>query len=205
MSPQHDSRRNEKKQRNFVDVLRRNLPMALSRRSNWSREEQRTENRPQKLESNISSSLWIYWSWLLTPHKSWRAKNEDAPVDWQVQAVGIRRTLDPERWERASDVSYLLQQRPPPATPASPAAVAQCAESVGKPEHNAVVPRLQGPSGGWRVAGRAAVAYVASFVSCRSNSYNLSRMGGAVLLVCICASVWPLSAWAIELKSEIHK
>jgi len=55
-------------------------------------------------------------------------------------------------------------------------------ESVGKP----VVPLI-------------------GLVSCRSNSYNLSRMGGEILLKCICICVFVASACAVELKSEIHK
>lgn len=37
--------------------------------------------------------------------------------------------------------------------------------------------------------GRGLLWRMLLFASCRSNSYNLSRMGGAVLLECLCASV----------------
>lgn len=210
MSPQHDNghqasgishqRKAEEREKNIFDVLR-NLPIALSRRSKRSRVEQRTKGKPQKLEFEYRQPDFIdHDYWRRTSRGKEKKKNEDAPDDWQVQAMAVEWAAS--RGALVSRVKlpwyYLLQRyiRPWQLSPLFVWLQLRNGHSVGKPEHNAVVPRCQRARNPIREAG-------CCLVSCRSNSYNLSRMGGGVLLKCIC--IFVASVWAVELKSEIHK
>lgn len=85
------------KVKKFFDELR-NLPIALRLAVKTITRNKKTvccgggrEGREETANWSRISADWIYWSWLLTPHKSWQGKkrkrDEDAPDDWQVQAV----------------------------------------------------------------------------------------------------------------------
>lgn len=158
--------------------------------------------RPTANWSRRRSAGWIYWSWLLTPHKSWRAtaaaagKGKEMKMRRPTRRDGLASAGPGSVWAACGvyrvGTGYLYAL--PVTDYPTLALVCNCA-MCAKRRHQASWIRHSTSRRcflcpAYRIIPAGMFAHCC-FVSCRRNSYNLSRMGGSSLLVSVSVSLRP--------------